>query len=97
MKPDLKQKIEIREDTLNKVRRMIISSMNLNVLPEELDPDTTLFTTGLAFDSVDAVVLIVDLETEFGIMISEKESMDALRTINSLVDIVILKLQDNEA
>ena len=97
MKRELKQKIETREEVLNKVRMMIISSLKLDLQPEELDPDTTLFVTGLAFDSLDAVILVVDLEAEFGIVLSEEESMHALRTINSLVDIVILKRQEHEA
>lgn len=93
MLPDLKQKIEKREETLQKVRKMLITSLDMNLSPEELDPDTTLFATGLGLDSVDAVVLIVELEANFGITISEEESMRALRTINSLVDMVIIKME----
>ena len=97
MKPELKQKIKTREEVLNKVRAMIITSLKLDLKPEELDPDTTLFATGLAFDSLDAVILVVDLEAEFSIVLTEEESMYALRTINSLVDMVILKKEENEA
>ena len=96
MQPELKIKIEQRENLLNRVRKMLISALHLNASPEELDPETTLFATGLALDSVDAVVIIVELEAEFNISISEEESMLALRTNNSLVDLVLIKMKENE-
>jgi acyl carrier protein len=45
---------------------------------------------------VDAVVLIVDLESRLNITISEEEGRRALRTLNSLVDLVISKKYDND-
>jgi acyl carrier protein len=89
MRPELKEKIEQREQTLNRVIDMLISSLQLSHSREELDPDTPLFGTGLCLDSVDAVEVIVDLEVEFGISLDEDESLLALRTINSLVDVVL--------
>lgn len=95
MRPELKEKIEHRENTLNRVIELLISGLQLDRSYEELDPDTPLFGTGLGLDSVDAVEIVVALESEFGVSLDEGNSMFALRTINSLVDVVLSQSEDN--
>ena len=94
MRPELKKKIEQREKMLNRVVELLISSLQLDHSHELLDPDTPLFGTGLGLDSVDAVEIVVALESEFGISLDEGDSMFALRTINSLVDVVLSEKED---
>lgn len=94
MRPELKEKIEQRENTLSRVIELLISGLQLDRSYEELDPDTPLFGTGLGLDSVDAVEIVVALESEFGISMEEGDSMFALRTINSLVDVVLSERKD---
>jgi acyl carrier protein len=96
MQTDLRRRIDIRESTMQDVAEILISSLHLKYEPGDLDPDTPLFGTGLGLDSVDAVVLIVDLESKLNINISEEEGRRALRTLNSLVDLVISKKYDND-
>ena len=95
MRPELRKEIEQRENTLNRVIELLISGLQLDRSYEELDPDTPLFGTGLGLDSVDAVEIVVALESEFGISLDEGDSMFALRTINSLVDVVLRQSEDN--
>jgi acyl carrier protein len=95
MQTDLEKRIEIRESTLNDVAEILISALHLKLEPTGLDPDTPLFGSGLGLDSVDAVVIIVELESRLSINISEEEGRHALRTVNSLVDLVISKKYDN--
>jgi acyl carrier protein len=45
---------------------------------------------------VDAVVLIVELESRYNISISEEEGRQALRTVNSIIDLVISKKFNND-
>lgn len=94
MDPEIKKKIDVREHTFMRVAEILISTLHLNKTVEELDPDTPLFGTGLGLDSVDAVVIIVELESKFGITIDEEEGKLALRTINSLVDLVLNKFKN---
>ena len=89
MRPELREQIEQRERVLNRVVEMLISSLKLDRTGEEIDPDTPLFATGLGLDSVDAIEIIVALEAEFGISLDESEGRLALRTVNSLVDLVL--------
>jgi acyl carrier protein len=95
METDVKRRIEIRESTMLEVIEILISALQLNYQNSDLDPDTPLFGSGLGLDSVDAVVLIVELESRFNLSISHEEGIRALRSINSIVDLVISKKHEN--
>ena len=95
MENTIQKRIETRESTVFEIKDTLISVLNINLQLIDIDPDTPLFGTGLGLDSVDAVVIIVELETRFNISISEEEGMMALRTINSVSDLIISKKHDN--
>jgi acyl carrier protein len=95
MQTELKNRIEIRESTMIDVADILISALHVNVVPDELDPDAPLFGSGLGLDSVDAVVLIAELEARFKINISEEDGRNAMRSINSLIDLIIRKKHGN--
>jgi acyl carrier protein len=79
-----------REEALDKVRRLLIVSLDLPRDVDEIDPDTSLFGTGLGLDSVDAVEIVIGLETTFGIKLTDPdERRRALRSVNALVDVVM--------
>jgi acyl carrier protein len=96
MQTDLKGRIEIRESTLLNVLEILISALNMKMQPGDLDPDTPLFGSGLGLDSVDAVVIIVELESRFSLRISEEEGRRALRTVNTIVDLILSKEYAND-
>ncbi len=91
MEADLQKTIELRESITQEVMNMLINALNLNLQPNDLDPDTPLFGSGLGLDSVDAVMIVVELESRYDLSISEEEGMQALRTVNSIVELVINK------
>jgi acyl carrier protein len=91
MQTDLKRIIDLRESILLDVAEILISALHLKIQASDLDPDTPLFGSGLGLDSVDAVVFIVELESRYNISISEEEGRQALRTVNSIIDLVISK------
>lgn len=89
MNPELKEQIDLRERILNRVIELLISALKLDQTSEGIDPDTPLFGTGLGLDSVDAVEILVALESEFGLVMDENKGLQALRTVNTLVDSVL--------
>ena len=79
-----------REQVLARIRRMLIVSLGLRREPDEIDPDTSLFGTGLGIDSVDAVEIVVALEIDFGVKLADPvQRRVALRSVNTLVDLVL--------
>jgi len=78
------------EDTLARVKTLLIEQLHLFREPDEIDPDAVLFGTGLGLDSVDAVELTVSIEADFGVKVPDNEkSRSILRTVNSLVDHIL--------
>jgi acyl carrier protein len=79
-----------REEVLQAVRRLLIESLDLRRLSDEIDPDTALFGTGLGLDSVDAVEIVIALETDLGVKLTEeRQRRRALRSVNAIVDAVM--------
>jgi acyl carrier protein len=79
-----------REEVLAAVRRLLIESLDLRRPAEEIDPDTALFGTGLGLDSVDAVEIVIALETDLGVKLSDdRQRRRALRSVNAIVDAVM--------
>lgn len=79
-----------RERALDSVRRLLIEALHVQMAPEDIDPDVALFGTGLALDSVDAVELLVSLETTLSVKLPDQSiARTSMRTVNTLVDLVL--------
>src|SRR5947208_10037451 len=92
MDADLQAYVDRRVEVLSKIRRMLVVSLNLRKKPEDIDPDTALFGTGLSIDSIDAVEILVALEIEFGVKLPDPiDRRRWLRSVNALVDLVLEK------
>lgn len=87
---ELERQVRRREEILEGVRRVLIENLSVRREPDEIDPDTPLFGTGLSLDSVDAVELMVGVENAFGLRFAEG-TMDrrTMRTVGTLVDAVL--------
>jgi acyl carrier protein len=74
------------EDLKGRIRKLIVEKLRLeNVKPEEIQDETPLFGEGLGLDSIDALELVVALEKEFGIKITDEEvGVRVFRNLNTL-------------
>jgi acyl carrier protein len=94
MTPELSEYITSRVAILDQVRRILRDTMKLQIEPNAIDPDAPLFGTGLGMDSVDAVELVVQLDTVFGLQLADsRESFVKIRTVNTIVD-AIMEMSD---
>jgi len=94
---ELSVQIRTREEVLNSVKSILIENLNIDKSHLEIDPDTPLFGTGLGLDSVDIVELLISVETEFGVRIADEWlGRRALRTVNTMVDVVLDLREDDE-
>jgi acyl carrier protein len=79
-----------RELLLSKVRTILVEALHVQSAPADIEPDVALFGTGLGLDSVDAVELLVSLETSLGVHIPDQGMVRRyMRTVNTLVDLVL--------
>jgi acyl carrier protein len=79
-----------RDAILSEIRQILITNLDVRREPDEIDPDTPLFGSGLGLDSVDAIEILVSLEQAFGVTIpNETAGRAAMRTVNTLVDLVM--------
>lgn len=82
--------LRARGQVLDQVRELLIRDLKVRRRPQELDPDTPLFGSGLGLDSIDAVELLVCLEAQFQLRLAEGDVFQgAARTINTLVDLIV--------
>jgi acyl carrier protein len=68
------------------IRRLMIENLMLPISPEEIRDDLPLFGPGsLGLDSVDALQLVVALDKNYGLKISDPEAAKAiLQNVNTI-------------
>lgn len=86
-----------REEAIATIKQILILNLHLGAEPEAIDIDAALFGTGIALDSVDALELVVAAESAFGVTFPEDSLQRGLRTVNSLVDLVLEQQAAKEA
>ncbi len=79
-----------REELKQQLKEQIIEFLNLiDVKPSDIEDDKPLFGEGLGLDSIDSIELIVLLERNYGIKITDpKEGRKVLVDINTMVDYI---------
>jgi acyl carrier protein len=79
--------IEIKHN----VRRLMVENLMLQMTPEEIGDDQPLFGPGsVGLDSVDALQLVVALDKEYGLKISDPEAARLiLQSVNSIAEAVV--------
>ena len=79
-------------DTLDKVKLILVTKLNLEKKAEDINDDELLFQGGLNLDSLDSLEIIIAVERQFGIKIPDedlKESgkiFESIRTLSDYID-----------
>jgi len=90
VRSELKLTVERREQILARLRAVVVRQLQYRREADELDPDAPLFGSGFGLDSLDAVEIVVCLETDFGVRLSEHELLrGSMRSLNMLIDFVL--------
>jgi acyl carrier protein len=76
--------------------KLITTTLNLNVAPESIDPDTALFNEGLGLDSIDILEIALAISKAYGFMLrSDDENnskiFSSLRNLSKHVQIHRIK------
>lgn len=69
-----------------KIKRLLVENLMLQITPEEIGDDQPLFgPNGLGLDSVDALQLVVALEKNHGLKLSDADvARKTMRTVNTI-------------
>ena len=75
---------------IEKLKIEIIEALNLEgVQPAEIDDDEPLFNSNLGLDSIDALELIVLLERNYGIKVSDPdEGRKIFHSVNTIAEFI---------
>lgn len=77
------------EELIPVVKAGIIRQLNIDMAPEDLDPDMALFGEGLGLDSIDALELIVLIDRDFGIKIGDpKEARKVFQSVRVMAEFI---------
>lgn len=78
------------EELTQKLREEIVSQLNLeDMLPENFDENTPLFGEGLGLDSIDSLELVVLLDRNYGIKLSDpKEGRNVFQSIRTMAEYI---------
>ncbi len=87
---DIDTDVALRESFVEVLRAVVVQDLKVRVAPDQIQPDTPLFGTGLGLDSIDAVDLAIGVERRTGLRLPEDlRGRAALRTVNQLASLLI--------
>lgn len=87
---DLESRAAPRAELLDRLRAVLVDRLQLHRDPDELDPDAPMFGSGFGFDSLDAVELVVCLESEFEVRVQDSLVLrQSFRSLNTMIDLII--------
>src|SRR5213592_5118483 len=86
-------------DLRRKLKELLIERLKFeDMTPDDIKDDDPLFAGGLGLDSIDALEIVVMLESEFGIRVkNETSARDNFRSIAALADFVEQRIAESTA
>src|SRR5437899_1305590 len=83
----------VRDSTATRVKAIIVQVLDLDVLPEQIDDELSLYSPSIRLDSLSFLHLILAIEAELGRQIDDEDVMEAdLETVASLIQLFEDKL-----
>lgn len=81
--------------TIADVADIIITALNLEMTPDEIDPDEPLFGDGLGLDSIDILEIALVISKRYGIQLraDNEDNSTIFRSLRNLTDYVVTQMQ----
>jgi len=86
-------------DLRRKIKELLIERLKFeDMTPDDIADDEPLFAGGLGLDSIDALEIVVMLESEFGIRVkTETSARENFRSIAAIADFVEQRTAERQA
>jgi acyl carrier protein len=86
-------------DLKRKLKELLIERLKFeDMTPDDIKDDDPLFAGGLGLDSIDALEIVVMLESEFGIKVkNESAARDNFQSVAALAQFVEQRLAEQQA
>lgn len=86
-------------DLRRKIKELLIERLKFeDMTPDDIPDDEPLFAGGLGLDSIDALEIVVMLESEFGIKVkNEASARDSFRSVSSLATFIEERVGQQQA
>ena len=79
------------QELQDEVARLIVDALNLEVAPEEIDPEAALFGDGLGLDSIDILEVALVISKRFGFQLraDNEDNVKIFTSLRTLTEHVI--------
>lgn len=74
------------QELQNEVAELIVSALNLDIRPQEIEPDAALYGEGLGLDSIDILEVALAVSRRFGFQL-RADNADNIRIFRSLASL----------
>lgn len=88
-----KEQLQKRQEITDRLKEIIINSLELDIPSQIIQNDQPLFGRGLELDSIDALELSLNVSVEFDVEIND-DDIETWSSINKLAD-YIMEEEDN--
>lgn len=84
---ELRKRVDARRQLCNQLKQLVVDRLDVPMDPGWLTDDQPLFGRGLELDSVDALELVVGIEYDFGVSVTDDE-IGVFGSIGRLADFI---------
>jgi acyl carrier protein len=88
MNIEREEKIKTRKEILQKLKEEMIKRLDLPYKPDDIHEDISLLGAGLGLDSLDAIEIVMIVESCFNVRIADGNT-SPLRSLNTITDYII--------
>jgi|SRR5690348_12327419 len=83
----------VNESTAARIKAIMVQVLDLDLPPEQIDDELSLYSSSIRLDSLGFLHLIIAFEEEFGCQIDDEDVMEAdLETVGDLIQLFEAKL-----
>jgi acyl carrier protein len=81
---------EAPDSLMHEIAALIVTALNLDVAPSEIEPDDSLYGEGLGLDSIDILEIALEVSKQYGFQLraDNDDNVRIFKSLRSLTDYV---------